>query len=317
MTAPARVLILDQDPDLLTRHSTILRRRGAEVAAETATTITEALHRIRRAGFDAIVCRVDSPEEVSFLIRIRNLAPRVPLVAVTSGTNPALDDLARESGANAVQTLDEGADDPMEKAALRIRRLIQKSRATVRRSRELRIQGRELVAEHRWIISRNRLFSRQRLEQIQEGLAQFRPLLVEDSGDQVLLMRRAFQRASLPFPLPVMHDGAEAIRYLGGTGAFHDRTKFPPPTLVILDLHLPRKSGFDVIQWIRSRPELEKLQVYMLTSSPDDLDQAMSLGVSDYFTKPMGFEPLVGVVRAIATRWWFRTEAYAPIPRPK
>jgi len=317
VTSPARVLILDQDPDLLTRHSTLLRRRDSEVAAETATTIGEALHRIRRAGFDAVVCRVDSPEEVSFLVRIRNLAPRVPLVAVTSGTNPALDDLARESGANAVQTVDAAAAEPAEKAALRIRRLIQKSRATVKRSREVRSQGRDLVAEHRWIIARNRLFSRQRLEQIQEALATFRPLLVEDSGDQVLLMRRAFERASLPFPLPVMHDGEEAIRYLGGTGAYHDRNKFPLPTLVILDLHLPRKSGFDVIQWVRTRPELARLPVYMLTSSPDDLDQAMALGVSDYFTKPMGFEPLVGVVRAIAARWWFRTEAYAATPRSK
>jgi DNA-binding response OmpR family regulator len=133
----------------------------------------------------------------------------------------------------------------------------------------------------------------------------------------VVLMRRAFERASLPFPLPVMHDSEEAIRYLGGRAGYHDREKFPLPTLVILDLHLPRKSGFDVIQWIRTRPELSKMPVYILTSSTDDLDQAMSMGMTDHFTKPMGFQPLVDVVRAIATRWWFTREAVAFLSRPK
>jgi DNA-binding response OmpR family regulator len=264
------------------------------------------LARIPKAGYDAVVCRVDGPAEVSFLVRLRQAAPRVPLVAVTPAPNPALEDLARESGADDIQP---ESDHHAQKAIVRIRKLIAQAQATRGRSRELRAQTRELVAEHRRIVTRNRIFSSHRIESVKRTLDHFVPLLVEDSPDQAHLMKRAFEKTHLPFPLPVMKDGAEAIEHLDGG-------RPPAPTLVILDVNMPRRTGLEVLAWIRSRSELTRLPVYMLTSSSHDFDRAMALGATDYFTKPSSFEGLIDVVRSITIRWWFYEQARDYRARP-
>src|SRR6185295_13755723 len=92
-------------------------------------------------------------------------------------------------------------------------------------------------------------------------------LLVEDRGDDVLLVRRAFERGKLPILLFVVADGDEAILYLGGEGKFSDRTQYPVPDLVLLDLSLPGKDGFEVLHWIRAQPSLGSLRVIVLTAS--------------------------------------------------
>lgn len=101
----------------------------------------------------------------------------------------------------------------------------------------------------------------------------------------------------------------EAILYLSGKGAYADRTRYPLPTLVVLDINLPRKSGLEVLEWIRSRREFERLPVFMLTSLPQRFEQAMDLGATDYYLKPLDFRSLVDIVRGIAVRWWFLLQA--------
>ena len=308
MTAATRVLVVDPTSEILTRHSGLLKDTDAGVIAETVATIEEALVRVEKAGYDVVVCRVEGPAEVSFLIRLRKAAPRVPLVAVTPSPNPALEDLAREAGADDIQT---GNGDRARKAIARIQGLIARARTLRGRSRELRSQTRELVAEHRRILTRNRLFTRQRIESVSQALERFVPLLVEDSADQAFLMKRAFAKMSLPFPLPVMKNGKEAIDYLAGEEAYADRDRYPLPTLVILDIRMPKRSGLEVLAWIRSRPELARLPVYMLTSSALEFDRAMGLGSTDYFIKPMSLDALVDVIRSITVRWWYYEQARA------
>src|SRR5262245_10611466 len=313
----ARVLIVDPASEILTRHSGLLKDAEAGVVAETVATIAEALARVAKAGYDAVLCRVDRPEEVSLVVRLRKAAPRVAIVAVTPGPNPALEDLARESGADDIQPDLGEAESVGRKAARRIERLIARTRSTRSRSRELRAQTRELVAEHRRIVTRNRIFSQQRIGAVAEGLSRFLPLLAEDSADQVVLMRRAFMKASLPFPLPVMKDGEEAIDYLAGEGMFGNRVLYPLPTLAILDIRMPRKSGLEVLFWIRSRAEFAALPVYMLTSSTLEFEQAMSIGATDYFVKPVSFDGLIDVIRNMTVRWWFYEQARAYTFRPR
>jgi len=113
-------------------------------------------------------------------------------------------------------------------------------------------------------------------------------LLVEDEPSDVFLMKRALKKAQITNPLQVASDGQEAIDYLSGTDKFSDRTRFPIPTIVFLDLKLPYKNGFEVLTWIRSQPHLENTPVTVLTSSSEERDiaQCYRLGARTFLVKP-------------------------------
>ena len=113
-------------------------------------------------------------------------------------------------------------------------------------------------------------------------------LLVEDNEDEVFMMQRAFRKANIPNPLQIAVDGMEAVEYLEGKGKFADRTKFQFPVVVFLDLNMPKKSGLEVLEYLRKQPLLRKLVVNILSSStrPADIDRAAFLGANAYFIKP-------------------------------
>ncbi len=135
-------------------------------------------------------------------------------------------------------------------------------------------------------------------------------LLVEDDPNDVLLIQRAFRKARLVNPLQVVRDGEEAIAYLGGEGAYADREQYPLPALVLLDLKLPRRSGFEVLQWIRQHAGLKRVPVVVLTSSRNgpDINQAYELGANSYLVKPVGFEGLVDLLKAVHLYWMVLSE---------
>ena len=130
-------------------------------------------------------------------------------------------------------------------------------------------------------------------------------LLVEDSEDDVFLMRRALKGAKIKNPLVVVEDGQQAVDYLGGGGKFADREKFPLPAVVFLDLKLPMKSGLEVLEWIRKQPGLENLVVLVLTSSsePSDLKRAYALGANSYLVKPPTADQLLDLANAFKWYW--------------
>jgi CheY-like chemotaxis protein len=132
-------------------------------------------------------------------------------------------------------------------------------------------------------------------------------LLVEDDENDVTFLKRAFGKVEMPFPLQIVENGRLAIEYLGGMGRFSDRTKHLAPTHLLLDLKLPEKSGFEVLQWIRGVPALKDLRVAILTSSKEgpDLQRAKELEADCYLVKPMSFALLVEVAKAIDE--WVRT----------
>ena len=93
-------------------------------------------------------------------------------------------------------------------------------------------------------------------------------LLVEDDPNDVILFQRALERASLSaHSLNVVRDGEEAISYLSGRANYADRHLYPLPALLLLDLKMPRKSGLEVLTWLRKEPQLRYLIVVLLTSS--------------------------------------------------
>ena len=135
-------------------------------------------------------------------------------------------------------------------------------------------------------------------------------LLAEDDPNDVLLVQRALQRNHVANPLQVVRDGEEALAYLSGTGAFADRERHPLPVLMLMDLKMPRKSGLEVLEWVRQQPGLKRLPIIVLTSSNQspDINRAYELGANSYLVKPAGFDSLLGLVKNVDMYWLILNE---------
>lgn len=127
-------------------------------------------------------------------------------------------------------------------------------------------------------------------------------LYAEDDPNDQMIFQMRFNRATLPHSLHMVEDGQVAMDWLAGKGKFADRKKFPMPDLVILDLKMPRKTGFDVLEWVRSKPEYESLGVIILSSSDDprDVKRAYQLGATSFFVKSVSFDELIHYLRVSA-----------------
>jgi len=130
-------------------------------------------------------------------------------------------------------------------------------------------------------------------------------LLAEDHPGDVFLMRFALGKAAIPNPLVVASDGQEAIDYLAGDGPYANRKTYPLPDLFLLDLKMPRLNGFDVLTWLKDRPEFDELPIVVLSSSDieEDIQRAKELGADDYRVKPSGNEKLVKLLQELHARW--------------
>jgi CheY-like chemotaxis protein len=132
-------------------------------------------------------------------------------------------------------------------------------------------------------------------------------LLVDDNPHDVVLIRLAFRRVGIIDTIQLVKDGAEAMRYINGEGAYADRHQFPIPTLILLDLKMPQTSGFDVLQWIREQPELSNVIVVVMSGSKNDQDieRAYALGANSYLIKPTRFEEMVKMMETLKdyTAW--------------
>ena len=133
-----------------------------------------------------------------------------------------------------------------------------------------------------------------------------RPILAaEDEETDRFILNLAFDRAKVPNPLVTVNDGGECVDYLSGVGPFADRATYPLPALLLLDLKMPRVHGFEVLEWLGSRPEFKELPAIVLSSSSDetDIQKARRLGARDYFVKPQSLDNLVKILRQVQARW--------------
>jgi CheY-like chemotaxis protein len=130
-------------------------------------------------------------------------------------------------------------------------------------------------------------------------------LLVEDNENDVYLTKMACMRSGIPIWFQVVNDGEAAINYLAGRNGFSDRTLYPMPDLVFLDLNLPKKNGLEVLEWARAQPSLANLPVVMLTGSVEgvDVDRAYKLGVTSYMKKVANMAEFGQGVRVILKYW--------------
>ncbi len=138
-------------------------------------------------------------------------------------------------------------------------------------------------------------------------------LLVYDSQNDAMLMRTVFERAGFVQPMSLAVDGDDAIAYLRGDGRYGDRKLFPLPTTVLLDLNMPRKDGFEVLDWIRHQPALRRLRVYILSTSSraQDIERAYDLGANSYLVKPGNLDGLLTMAQCLVA--WLRLSHFAPL----
>jgi CheY-like chemotaxis protein len=143
-------------------------------------------------------------------------------------------------------------------------------------------------------------------------------LQVEDDENDVFILSRVFERAGITSPVHVVTDGEMAIEYLSGVGQFADRQKYPLPCLVLTDLKLPKKSGLELLKWIRNEPGLKKLVVVLFSSSALswDVDLAYELGANAYIQKPADPSQLKEIAQLLKG-WWLGYNHFAPIVEPR
>ncbi|MGV8941929.1 MAG: response regulator [Lysobacter sp.] len=130
-------------------------------------------------------------------------------------------------------------------------------------------------------------------------------LLVEDNPDDVELTRLAFDEAKIANQLVVVGDGAEALDYLFARGEYANRDPADLPSIVLLDLNLPRVDGREVLQAVRANEATRTLPVVVLTTStePFDVEASYALGVNSYIQKPVDFEQFVWAVKQVGLYW--------------
>ena len=135
-------------------------------------------------------------------------------------------------------------------------------------------------------------------------------LLVEDSPTDALLAQEALRSATISHNVHLVEDGEEALAFLHGEGPYADA---PRPDLILLDLNLPKKGGWEVLAEIKTDPDLRDIPVVVLTTSQDarDVSKAYNLHANCYITKPVDFLQFTEVVQAIA-HFWF---AVVTLPR--
>jgi len=130
-------------------------------------------------------------------------------------------------------------------------------------------------------------------------------LVVEDTEEDVELLKIALRKTQSKNPIQVAHDGQEAIDYLCGSGKFADRQTYPFPGVIFLDLKLPRLDGLEVLKWLKEHDQCKVMPVMVLTSSalPSDVKSAYQLGANCYMVKPGGLEELKNLVE-LTFRFW-------------
>ncbi len=136
-------------------------------------------------------------------------------------------------------------------------------------------------------------------------------LIVDDSDSDIFFLLRAFARSGVKNPIQVVRTGSEAMAYLQGDGKYSDRTKFPLPCIVILDLHMPHPDGITILRWKQSRPEFNKVLFVALSNfdSTKSVSGAYEAGASTFLSKPLQADDVRNLVQSFDDHWLRKTDS--------
>ena len=138
-------------------------------------------------------------------------------------------------------------------------------------------------------------------------------LVVDDCEDDLAFMRDAFKQAKCNHLLQEVRNGEEAIAYLKGEGPYCDRKRYPLPVVVLLDLNMPKKNGYEVLTWVRAQTDLKRLAIYILTASlrDEDVERAFYFGATSYLAKPSNLATLAAMMRCLCD--WIQINHFPPL----
>lgn len=132
------------------------------------------------------------------------------------------------------------------------------------------------------------------------ALAAHTILVVDDNDNDAALLKLMFRRSRILNPVQVVNSIQEAVQYLKGEGRFSDRDTHPFPTLLLLDVHLPDGSGFDLLRWLQTNKAQRPLAVVVLTGSDVTVfKMAYQMGAHSFLTKPLKFEDFHNMVQHV------------------
>jgi CheY-like chemotaxis protein len=142
-----------------------------------------------------------------------------------------------------------------------------------------------------------------------------RILVVDDCENDRFLLRRSLDKAGFFCLVHEVENGEEAIAYLQGEAACGEHSHVSVPSVVLLDLNMPMKNGFDVLDWVRTQPELRGVSVFVLSASmrPEDVERAFDLGANAFLVKPATMEELTVMVRSL--RDWLQHDHFPPLEK--
>ena len=132
-----------------------------------------------------------------------------------------------------------------------------------------------------------------------------RVLIVESDPSDLFLITRVMSKACPSCALVTLSTAEEVILYLTGEPPYEDRSKFPAPNLMLMDLKMSGMGGFALLEWLQTRPDLDTVAVLVLTGSemPKDHERALELGADEFHIKPHDYSAMEGLLRAVAAKW--------------
>lgn len=130
-------------------------------------------------------------------------------------------------------------------------------------------------------------------------------LIAEDNEDDAFLLQRAFRNLGLQNPIQIVTDGEQVVYYLQGQNKFRDRHQFPFPSVIFLDIKMPKMNGFEVLKWIRDHPDCHVMPTMIFSSSshPGDVTRAYQNGANAYLVKPATLPQLESMVKRAFEFW--------------
>ena len=295
-----RVLLTGPNPSAESAFQSLLSEAEPQTEFVSDSLSPGVLDEVANGAFDGVVCRADGPEAFDLVAEIRGRNAQVPIVVLTAKPDSGFETQAIRRGASIVVPAEADA----RVIAENVRRMMSLQGAmrdfqeNSKTNERLRKELMEAVLERKSISQYGGHVNRHWLRR---GLM---PLLIENDPEEAFTMVKAFEKAELFAPLPIMRSAEEALAYLQGHPPFDNRNIHPLPNAILLDL-TPETLGVELLGWVRQQKEFSTMPVIVLSNStsPEEVHQAYGTLANSYLIKSGKFDELVAMIQAIDVYW--------------